>query len=165
VADAGGGAAGIGGFGRLRGGTGGAAAGAVVGGGGGAGIVIGGTGGAGSAAAAAGAGGNVSVTGGPAGADGGGGGANGGNVDIDGGALSGAGVNGVVNVGTGLTTSAINLGQTGVAPNLAYAADALGGGAAATLGTIGGTGPTAAGQAEWVQIRVNGNLRWLPVWL
>ena len=46
-----------------------------------------------------------------------------------------------------------------------YAATALGGGAAATLGTIGGTGPTVAGQTEWVKIVVNGNTRWFPVWL
>ncbi len=42
---------------------------------------------------------------------------------------------------------------------------ALGGGAAATLGTIGGSGPTAAGQSEWLRIRINGADRWIPVWL
>ena len=42
--------------------------------------------------------------------------------------------------------------------------DALGGGAAATLGTIGGTGPTAAAQAQWVQIEINGVNHWLPAW-
>ena len=41
---------------------------------------------------------------------------------------------------------------------------ALGGGAAATLGTIGGSGPTVAAQNEWVQIEVNGNVRWIPAW-
>ena len=41
---------------------------------------------------------------------------------------------------------------------------ALGGGATATLGTIGGSGPSGAGQAEWVQIEVNGNTRWIPAW-
>lgn len=41
---------------------------------------------------------------------------------------------------------------------------ALGGGAAATLGTIGGSGPAAAAQNEWVQIEVNGNTRFIPVW-
>jgi len=41
---------------------------------------------------------------------------------------------------------------------------ALGGGAAPTLGTIGGTGPTAAAQAQWVEIDINGTAHWIPVW-
>lgn len=41
---------------------------------------------------------------------------------------------------------------------------ALGGGAAATLGTIGGSGPTAAAQAQWVEIEVNGVRHWIAVW-
>jgi hypothetical protein len=41
---------------------------------------------------------------------------------------------------------------------------ALGGGAAPTLGTIGGSGPATAAQNEWVEIKVNGNVRWIPVW-
>lgn len=41
---------------------------------------------------------------------------------------------------------------------------ALGGGAAATLGTIGGAGPTAAAQAQWVQIDINGVNHWIPAW-
>ena len=41
---------------------------------------------------------------------------------------------------------------------------ALGGGATATLGTIGASGPTTAAQQEWVQIEVNGNTRWIPAW-
>lgn len=41
---------------------------------------------------------------------------------------------------------------------------ALGGGASATLGTIGGTGPTAAAQAQWVEIDVGGVAHWIPVW-
>jgi hypothetical protein len=42
--------------------------------------------------------------------------------------------------------------------------DALGGGAAATLGTIGGTGPTAAGQALWIECEVGGVTHWIPAW-
>lgn len=42
---------------------------------------------------------------------------------------------------------------------------ALGGGAAATLGTIGGSGPTAAAQAQWVEIDINGTAHWIPVWV
>jgi hypothetical protein len=41
---------------------------------------------------------------------------------------------------------------------------ALGGGAAATLGTIGGSGPAAAGQAQWLKITVDGTAHWVPVW-
>lgn len=42
---------------------------------------------------------------------------------------------------------------------------ALGGGAVATLGTIGGAGPTAAAQAQWLQIEINGVNHWIPVWV
>jgi len=42
---------------------------------------------------------------------------------------------------------------------------ALGGGAAATLGTIGGAGPTAAAQAQWVEIDVAGVAHWIAVWV
>lgn len=41
---------------------------------------------------------------------------------------------------------------------------ALGGGAAATLGTIGGSGPTAAAQAQWLQIEIAGVNHWIPAW-
>jgi hypothetical protein len=41
---------------------------------------------------------------------------------------------------------------------------AVGGGATATLSTIGGSGPATAGQNEWCEIYVNGNKRWFPVW-
>ena len=42
---------------------------------------------------------------------------------------------------------------------------ALGGGAAPTLGTIGGSGPTTAAQNSWLQLRDNaGNAFWIPVW-
>lgn len=43
--------------------------------------------------------------------------------------------------------------------------DGLGGGAAATLGTIGGTGPTVAGQAGWMRVMDEaGVTRWTPYW-
>jgi hypothetical protein len=42
---------------------------------------------------------------------------------------------------------------------------ALGGGAAPTLGTIGATGPTAAAQAQWVEIDIGGTPHWIPVWV
>lgn len=41
---------------------------------------------------------------------------------------------------------------------------ALGGGAPATLGTIGGSGPTAAAQAQWLEIDINGVAHWIPAW-
>jgi hypothetical protein len=41
---------------------------------------------------------------------------------------------------------------------------ALGGGAAATLGTIGGSGPATAAQNEWAEIKVGNNVRWVAVW-
>lgn len=44
--------------------------------------------------------------------------------------------------------------------------DALGGGAAATMGTIGGTGPAAAAQATWIQVNCADNVvRWVPAWV
>jgi hypothetical protein len=41
---------------------------------------------------------------------------------------------------------------------------ALGGGAGATLGTIGGSGPTGAGQAQWLEIEIGGVTHWVPAW-
>lgn len=42
---------------------------------------------------------------------------------------------------------------------------ALGGGAAPTFGTIGGSGPTTAGQNSWQQFQDDGgNSFWVPVW-
>lgn len=42
---------------------------------------------------------------------------------------------------------------------------ALGGGAAATLGTIGGSGPTAAAQNKWIALNVDGTAYFLPLWV
>lgn len=42
---------------------------------------------------------------------------------------------------------------------------ALGAGAAATLGTIGGAGPTVAAQNSWIQIRVGATDYFVPVWV
>jgi hypothetical protein len=41
---------------------------------------------------------------------------------------------------------------------------ALGGGATATMGTIGGSGPTTAAQNQWLQASINGTTVWIPVW-
>ncbi len=41
---------------------------------------------------------------------------------------------------------------------------ALGLGAAPTFGTIGATGPAAAGQNEWLRIRTQNGVRFIPVW-
>jgi hypothetical protein len=42
---------------------------------------------------------------------------------------------------------------------------ALGGGAAATMGTIGGSGPTAAAQSKWIQVMVDSVNHWIPAWV
>jgi len=41
---------------------------------------------------------------------------------------------------------------------------ALGGGAGATLGTIGGSGPTAAAQSSWIKVNIGGSARFIPIW-
>jgi len=41
---------------------------------------------------------------------------------------------------------------------------ANGGGAAPTLGTVGGSGPTTAAQSGWIEINIDGNRRFIPVW-
>ena len=41
---------------------------------------------------------------------------------------------------------------------------ALGGGSSATLGTIGGSGPSSAGQAQWLKINIDGTDHWVPAW-
>ncbi|MCR4338325.1 MAG: hypothetical protein NUW01_00400 [Gemmatimonadaceae bacterium] len=52
------------------------------------------------------------------------------------------------------------------AVRLNQSAIALGGGAAATLGTIGGSGPGTAGQAYWMEIHIAASTAryFLPVW-
>ncbi len=42
---------------------------------------------------------------------------------------------------------------------------ALGGGAAATLGTIGGSGPGTAAQNKWIKMNVDGTNYFIPLWL
>lgn len=60
-----------------------------------------------------------------------------------------------------------NLLGVGVATGIIHsnkAVDALGGGAGATLGTIGGTGPTAAAQFGWWSIVTPAGQAWIPIW-
>lgn len=45
-----------------------------------------------------------------------------------------------------------------------YAVVALGGGAAPTFGTIGGTGPAAAAQNSWLKVRINATDSFIPIW-
>lgn len=40
----------------------------------------------------------------------------------------------------------------------------LGGGAVPTFGTIGGSGPAAAGQARWLRVNIDGTNSFIPVW-
>lgn len=48
--------------------------------------------------------------------------------------------------------------------DLTSAMVAMGGGAAPTVGTIGGTGPATAAQNGWVRILVAGVATWIPAW-
>lgn len=48
--------------------------------------------------------------------------------------------------------------------NFNYAVTALGGGAAPTFGTIGGSGPAAAAQNSWLRVFIGGTSSFLPVW-
>lgn len=48
--------------------------------------------------------------------------------------------------------------------NVGYDVTALGGGAAPTVGTIGGSGPATAAQNSWLKILINGTASFIPVW-
>lgn len=48
---------------------------------------------------------------------------------------------------------------------LNYRNIALGGGAAPTLGTIGGSGPTVAAQNSWIEHNIDGTAYWVPAWV
>ena len=56
-----------------------------------------------------------------------------------------------------------NMTAAGVV-NFAPAEVALGGGAAPTVGTIGGSGPAAAAQHGWLKVKVAGTISFIPVW-
>lgn len=58
----------------------------------------------------------------------------------------------------------VNLGDATAFVDFRQAVVALGGGAAPTVGTIGGSGPAAAGQNSWMKVYINGTLSFLPVW-
>lgn len=47
---------------------------------------------------------------------------------------------------------------------LNYSSVALGGGAAPTFGTIGGSGPSAAGQAAWGKVKFGTTYYFMPLW-
>lgn len=65
----------------------------------------------------------------------------------------------------GGTVMMFNIDEAGNITRLMHINRALGGGAAATLGTIGGAGPTAAAQNSWMEYQVNGTTYWIPVWV
>jgi hypothetical protein len=83
--------------------------------------------------------------------------------------LSAGSVTNAVPVALQATGAAANLDftisgkGTGVI-NFGTATRALGGGAAPTLGTIGGTGPAAAAQNSWLVVKVAGTLSYIPLW-
>lgn len=63
------------------------------------------------------------------------------------------------------TSNQVEIGTTGTDIKLARNIAALGGGATATMGTIGGSGPTASAQASWIPVRDSaGNARFIPIW-
>jgi hypothetical protein len=60
---------------------------------------------------------------------------------------------------------AVRIAEDGEEIQWGKALIALGGGAAPTLGTIGGSGPATAGQNSWMRVLDNGgNAFWVPVW-
>ena len=78
-------------------------------------------------------------------------------IDINGGTIDGTTIGGAAAAAGTFTALAANTldVNNGIA---------LGGGAAPTLGTIGGSGPTTAAQAQWLQINIGGTPHWIPVW-
>jgi hypothetical protein len=65
------------------------------------------------------------------------------------------------------SSGTFSITPTGGAPNIKWgvANVALGGGAAPTVGTIGGSGPAAAGQRNWLRfIESDGTASFIPVW-
>lgn len=68
------------------------------------------------------------------------------------------------NVKVGDTGSPLLLQSSAGNIDFRYAVTALGGGAAPTLGTIGGSGPGTAGQNSWLKVLINGTASFLPVW-
>ena len=61
------------------------------------------------------------------------------------------------------TTTKFRVDNTGLITS-GLAMVALGGGAAPTVGTIGGSGPAAAGQSGWMRVNVAGTDRFIPLW-
>ena len=55
--------------------------------------------------------------------------------------------------------------EAGSAALLNYRSIALGGGAAPTFGTIGGSGPTTAAQNSWIELNIGGTAYWVPAWI
>jgi hypothetical protein len=91
-------------------------------------------------------------------------GGSGSNVGVQVGATIGtiqAGI--VVNNGIVLANSGPSIGVASTV-GVTGTINALGGGAAATLGTIGGSGPGSAGQFSWWRINDGTVAGWVPVW-
>jgi hypothetical protein len=93
-------------------------------------------------------------------------------------APAGANVVNYLQAAGGLTGAAVVLSAQGTDANIDiretpkgtgvmdwnYATVALGGGAAPTLGTIGGSGPAAAAQFGWGKMKYQGVVTFFPVW-
>jgi len=79
--------------------------------------LVGGVGGHGTASVSSAVGGNITITAGIAGNNNGGGGNNGGNVTIDGGSKTGAGTNGIINIGV-TSASLITISRSGITTSI-----------------------------------------------
>lgn len=70
-------------------------------------------------------------------------------------------------IGGGFATGATRVNVYGLNPvnfNATGSGVALGGGAAPTLGTIGGSGPGTAAQNSWLKVQIAGVDSYIPVW-
>jgi hypothetical protein len=77
-----------------------------------------------------------------------------------GGAIQAVVRSGEVELQSNVNLQLLGVGTIDFAHNIA-----LGGGATATMGTIGGSGPTAAAQSKWIQVMVDSVNHWIPAWI
>lgn len=87
-----------------------------------------------------------------------------GGIAMDGATLSAARINMPNTWGLQVAGGDVMTFITGGLINFALAPIALGGGAAPTFGTIGGSGPATAAQNSWMKIRIGGIDTFIPVW-
>lgn len=72
---------------------------------------------------------------------------------------------GIAELDIGITNAtAIKLGNATSLVNFNWGLTAVGGGATATLGTVGGSGPATAAMNGWLKVNVNGTATFIPAW-